>query len=133
PGNQQSAQGQASQSGQSKSQSMSLAQQAMQQAAQAAQQAMAQSRSQEVSPTPGSMKAQGDQQAKSMVGAKAQGEDAAYGATPDAKGLKQGEWGKLPKQMAEQLSRGQNEAVAAEYRNQVETYYRVIAEKAKNK
>lgn len=133
PGNQQSPQGQASQSSQSQSQSMSLAQQAMQQAAQAAQQAMAQSRSQEVSPTPGSMKSQGDQQAKSMVGAKAQGEDAAYGATPDAKGLKQGEWGKLPKQMAEQLSRGQNEAVAAEYRNQVETYYRVIAEKAKNK
>jgi hypothetical protein len=105
----------------------------MQQAAQAAQQAMAQSRSQEVSPTPGQMKSQGDQQEKSMVGAKAQGDDSAYSATPDAKGLKQGEWGKLPKQMAEQLSRGQNEAVAAEYRNQVETYYRVIAERAKNK
>ena len=134
PGNQPSPQGQpASSPSQAQSQAQSLAQQAMQQAAQAAQQAMAQSRSQEVSPTPGSMKAQGDQQAKSMVGAKAQGDDAGYGATGDAKGLKPGEWGKLPKQMAEQLSRGQNEAVAAEYRNQVETYYRVIAEKGKAK
>jgi hypothetical protein len=42
-----------------------------------------------------------------------------------------GEWGKLPKQMAEQLTRGQSEGVAAEYRQQVETYYRVIAERAK--
>jgi hypothetical protein len=135
PGNQPSPQGQpaTSPSPSQSQQAMSLAQQAMQQAAQAAQQAMAQSRSQEVSPAPNSMKAQGDQQAKSMVGAKAQGDDAGYGATGDAKGLKQGEWGKLPKQMAEQLNRGQNEAVAAEYRNQVETYYRVIAEKAKAK
>jgi len=138
PGPQPSPQGQPNQSqpgqGQSaQSQANSLAQAAMQQAAQAAQQSMAQSRSQEVSPTPSAMKSQGDQQAKSVAGAKAQGDDAAYGATPDAKGLKQGEWGKLPKQMAEQLSRGQNEAVAAEYRNQVETYYRVIAERAKNK
>jgi len=112
---------------------MSLAQAAMQQAAQAAQQAMAQSRSQEVSPTPGAMKAQGGQQAVAKTGAKAQGDESGYGATGDARGLKQGAWGKLPKQMAEQLSRGQNEAVAAEYRNQVETYYRVIAEKAKAK
>lgn len=123
----------ASPSSQAQSQAMSLAQAAMQQAAQAAQQAMAQSRSQEVAPTPGSMKPQGDQQAKSLAGAKAQGDDAAHGATPDAKGMKQGEWGKLPKQVAEQLSRGQNEAVSAEYRDQVETYYRVIAEKAKNR
>jgi hypothetical protein len=131
PGNQPPSQ--QGQQGQQASQAASLAQAAMQQAAQAAQQAMAQSRSQEVSPTPGALKSQSDQQAKSMAGARAQGDDAAYGATPDAKGLKQGEWGKLPKQMAEQLSRGQNEAVAAEYRNQVETYYRVIAERAKNK
>ena len=40
-------------------------------------------------------------------------------------------WGKLPKKVAEQLSQGQREAVAGEYRNQVETYYRVIAERAK--
>ena len=73
----------------------------------------------------------GDQQEKSVAGAKAQGDDSAYGAIPDAKGMKQGDWGKLPKQMAEQLSRGQNEAVATEYRSQVETYYRVIAERAK--
>jgi len=104
----------------------------MQQAAQAAQQAMAQARSQNVSPSPSSLpKAEGSESEKSMQGAMAQAGDLPYGATPDAKGLKAGEWGRLPKQMAEQLSRGQNEAVAAEYRNQVETYYRVIAERAK--
>jgi hypothetical protein len=52
------------------------------------------------------------------------------GQLPGAKS-KGGEWGKLPKKMAEQLTRGQSEAVAGEYRNQVETYYRVIAEKSK--
>ena len=41
------------------------------------------------------------------------------------------DWGKLPKQMAEQLTQGQREGIAGEYRNQVETYYRAIAEKSK--
>jgi hypothetical protein len=111
---------------------MAQAQAAMQQAAQAAQQAMAQARSQNVTPSPSSLpKAEGTESDKSMQGALAQVGDLPYGATPDAKGLKAGDWGKLPKQMAEQLSRGQSEAVPAEYRSQVETYYRVIAERAK--
>jgi hypothetical protein len=50
---------------------------------------------------------------------------------PEAKNLKNGEWGKLPKKVAEELSQGQRESVAGEYRSQVETYYRVIAEKAR--
>ena len=37
----------------------------------------------------------------------------------------------LAKKVAEQLTQGQQEAVSKEYRNQVETYYRVIAERAK--
>jgi hypothetical protein len=66
----------------------------------------------------------------SKGGAKVESPSMAHGALPDGKG-KAGEWGKLPKQMAEQLTRGQSEAVAGEYRHQVETYYRVIAEKSK--
>ena len=110
---------------------MAQAQSAMQQAAQAAQQAMKQARSQGVAPTPEGYEMQGDQQEKSEGGLNAQALEKAHGATPDAKGLKQGDWGKLPKKLAEQLSRGQGETVAAEYRTQVETYYRVIAERAK--
>ena len=55
----------------------------------------------------------------------------AGGALPKAQLTRNGDWGKLPKQMAEQLSQGQREGVSSEYRNQVETYYRVIAERAK--
>ena len=110
---------------------MAQAKAAMSQAAQAAQNAMAQSRSENVSPTPNGTKPKGDRQAKSQSGALAQVGDLPYGAVPDANGLKVGEWGKLPKQIAEQLSRGQGESVPAEYRNQVETYYRVIAERAR--
>ena len=54
----------------------------------------------------------------------------AYSKLADAKN-KAGDWGKLPKQVAEQLNQGRQEAVAGEYRNQIETYYRVIAEKSK--
>ena len=45
--------------------------------------------------------------------------------------MKRGEWGKLPKKLADQLTKGQQEAVAGDYRQAVETYYKVIAEKAK--
>ena len=69
--------------------------------------------------------------AKSTAGAKIDGEHVAYGKTADAKNLKTGEWGKLPKKVAEELNQGQRENVAGEYRTQVETYYRVIAEKSK--
>jgi hypothetical protein len=115
---------------QQQSQAMAQAQSAMQQAAQAAQQAMQQARAQEGMQQPGEPP-MGDQQEKSLAGANAQGPGSAYGAIPDARNLKPGDWGKLPKQMVEQLTRGQGEAVPAEYRNQVETYYRVIAERAK--
>jgi hypothetical protein len=75
-------------------------------------------------PQPGSM------QAMSKGGAQQQDGKNQYGALAEAKN-KAGDWGKLPKQMAEQLAQGQRESVAGEYRNQVETYYRAIAEKSK--
>jgi hypothetical protein len=68
-------------------------------------------------------------QAMSKGGAQ-QGGNGTHGALGEAKN-KAGDWGKLPKQMADQLTQGQQEGIAGEYRNQVETYYRVIAEKSK--
>ena len=68
---------------------------------------------------------------KSKMGAKIDGPHVAYGSPREANGLKNGEWGKLPKKVAAELSQGQRETVAGEYRNQVETYYRVIAEKSR--
>lgn len=135
---QQQQQGQQRQQGQQQqgqqgqqSQAMQQAQNAMQQAQQAAQNAMRQARSQNVSPTPQNMTPKNDMQAKSEQGALAQMDGKAHGTLPNAAGLKAGDWGKLPKQMAEQLTRGQGEAVAPEYRDQVSVYYRALAEKAK--
>ena len=55
----------------------------------------------------------------------------AAGNLPDAAGLKRGDWGKLPKKLADQLTKGSHEAIPGDYRQAVETYYRVLAEKAK--
>jgi len=68
--------------------------------------------------------------AKSMGGAGAPMATPA-GAVPDMQALKKGDWGKLRPQLAKDLSKGQGEAIAADYREAVETYYRVIAEKSK--
>ncbi len=75
-------------------------------------------------PQPGSL------QAASKTGAQSPTATGPRGALAEAKN-KAGDWGKLPKQMAEQLTQGQREGMAGEYRNQVETYYRAIAEKSK--
>ncbi len=113
------------------SQDAAQAQAAMAAAAQAAAQAMRAERS-ENSETPVALLAKGDLQAKSKAGVKADGTGTAYGKIGELNGLtKTGDWGKLPKQIAEELSQGQRETVAGEYRNQIETYYRVIAEKSK--
>jgi hypothetical protein len=50
---------------------------------------------------------------------------------PPSVGAPAGDWGKLPKQVAEGLSQGRNEKVSGDYRAQIETYYRVISEKSK--
>jgi hypothetical protein len=104
---------------------MAQAQSAMQQAAAAA---ARQSRQDAGSPSQAGQQQQGSLQAKSEGGSPSDG--GRHGALGEAKN-KPGDWGKLPKQMAEQLSQGQQEGMAGEYRNQVETYYRVIAEKSK--
>ena len=116
--------------GQSSS-AMAQAQSAMGAAAQAATAAMRAQRSQQSSLMPGSMPGTQGQPAKSENGLQASAPPGKTGALPDAKVAKTGEWGKLPKKVADQLSQGQQETVASEYRNQVETYYRVIAERAK--
>jgi hypothetical protein len=112
-------------------QAMAQAQTAMNAAAQAAANSMRSARAETPSQMPSGIDPKSDQQAKSQNGALAQAPSKAYQSPADAKNLKAGDWGKLPKQVAEQLTQGQREAVAGEYRNQIETYYRVIAERAK--
>ncbi|MEA3211954.1 MAG: hypothetical protein QOE70_5011 [Chthoniobacter sp.] len=128
PGAAQAASGQPP--GQAASPAMAQAQQAMSAAAAAAAAAMRASRAEAPSEAPGGPLAQSENQAVSRGGAQAQAAGLSYGALAEGRG-KAGEWGKLPKKVAEQLTRGQSESVAGEYRNQVETYYRVIAEKSK--
>ena len=99
------------------------------QAAQAAQASMRQGRAQQgMSQTPGSLVSQ-NQSEKSEGGSMAGVAD--YKLTTTSQGLKKGDWGKLPKKLADQLTKGQQEAIAGDYRQAVETYYKVIAEKAK--
>ena len=43
------------------------------------------------------------------------------------------DWGKLPAQMAKDLLEGSQEDISGEYRHQVETYFRAIAELARQK
>jgi hypothetical protein len=43
------------------------------------------------------------------------------------------EWGKLPPKLAKDLVEGSRESVSSEYRNQIETYFRVIAEQSRKK
>ncbi len=126
-GNQQGQPGQQGKQGQ-----QSAAQNAMQQAAQAAQASMRQERSESSSTKPGSLLA-ANQSDKSMGGAKADGTAMDVKALPNSSGLKRGDWGRLPKKLAEQLTKGSQEAVPGEYRQAVETYYRVIAEKTKKR
>ena len=113
------------------SNAMAQAKSAMSAAAQAAAAAARAARS-EAAGTPGQPgePQPGGLQASSKTGAQMAGANGARGALAEAKN-KAGDWGKLPKQMAEQLTQGQREGIPGEYRNQVETYYRVIAEKSK--
>jgi hypothetical protein len=111
-------------------QAMSQAKQAMSSAAQAQAAAMRSGRT----PPPNGEKpatAKGGMQADSKTGAQTNAASEKYGAIPNALPKADGDWGKLPKKMAEQLTQGTHETTSSEYRTQVETYYRVIAEKAK--
>ena len=131
PAGQPAQSGQPGQPGQPSSEGANAAQAAMAQAAQAAQASMRQGRAQQgMAQTPGSLTSQ-SQQEKSEGGATAQGGPLDYKLGATSQGLRRGEWGKLPKKLADQLTKGQQEAVAGDYRQAVETYYKVIAEKAK--
>ena len=109
---------------------MTQAQAAMAAAAQAAANAMKTARAEAPSKQP-SQEGKSELLDRSEGGTLAQGAGKPYQTPGEAKGSKIGEWGKLPKQVAEELTQGQREAVAGEYRSQIETYYRVIAERAK--
>lgn len=126
----QSAQGQP-QPSQAAAQAMAQAQSAMQAAAAAAAAEMRGQRSESASPTPGEDTPQSAMLAKSQGGARVDGEPGERALLQGELAMKGGQWGKLPKKVAEELSQGQRESVAGEYRQQIETYYRVIAEKAK--
>ena len=139
---QQGQQGQANQGQQSQGQgqpgqqagqsdALAQAQQAMKAAAQANSAAMRSSRAEGDGQKPAGDVATGEQQAVSKGGVQANVGKLSHKAVPDLKSAQGGDWGHLPKKMAEQLSQGQRENVPAEYRNQIETYYRVIAERAK--
>ena len=122
-------QGKAGQAQDAASQAMAQAQAAMAAAAQSAANAMKSARSETPSQKPG-QETKSELLDRSEGGTIAQG-GKAYQTPGEAKNGKVGDWGKLPKQVAEELTQGQREAVAGEYRSQIETYYRVIAEKAK--
>ncbi len=112
-------------------QGMEGAQNALAAAAQAAADAMRASRNESSQQPPSGTSADASLQAKSRAGAQGDAAANAYAALPEGRAQKSSDWGKLPKKMAEELSQGQQESVSGEYRRQIETYYRVIAEKAK--
>jgi hypothetical protein len=112
------------------SNALSQAQSAMNAAAQAAAAQARASRMESGSPDQPGQPQPGNLQAASKDGMQAAAANGPHGALGEAKNAA-GDWGKLPKQMAEQLTQGEREGMAGEYRNQVETYYRAIAEKSK--
>jgi hypothetical protein len=111
------------------------AQQAVQSAAQAQAQSMMQGR------TPGQGQAPGQQPGQQPFSqAPGTGKGAAVnagrlpeGVLPQNVVLKPGDWGKLPPRLARDLMEAQRESVGGEYRNMIETYFRVIAERAREK
>ena len=89
-----------------------------------------QGRAMKPSPMPG-LPAPFSESEKSEKGAKLDVGASTPGAIAELAALKRGDWGKLPKKLAEQLSKGQGEEIPNEYREAVEIYYRVIAERSK--
>jgi hypothetical protein len=131
----QAPQGQPGQQGEQGQGQGEAAQQALASAAQAQAQAMRQGR------TPGqAQQGQGQQPGQNPLsqsqtpgkGASVDAGQLPEGAVPNAL-LKAGEWGKLPPRLARDLMESQREGVSGEYRHMVETYFRVIAERARDK
>jgi hypothetical protein len=44
-----------------------------------------------------------------------------------------GDWGKLPPKLARDLMESQGEGISGEYREQVDLYFRAVADKAREK
>ena len=83
------------------------------------------------SPLPGLPGPPGPPMEKSLGCAALQAAPPSQGQPPELQALQKGDWGKLPKKLADQLTKGQSETIPAEYREAVATYYRVVAEKSK--
>jgi len=98
--------------------------------AQSAMASMRQGRSPKPSKMPG-IPGPFDPKEKSEAGAKLDSAPPSNGIPPELAAMKKGDWGKLPKKLAEDLSKGRAEAIPDEYREAVEAYYRVIAERSR--
>jgi hypothetical protein len=104
---------------------------AMAAAARAAAESMRANRNEADTKDAGGQAAKDSLQAKSGSGSSPDGSGARSGELPGLRAARSGDWGRLPKKMAEELSQVRREEVSAEYRQQVETYYRVLSERAK--
>lgn len=123
---QQNGQSQQGQSAQDAAQQ--AAQQAMQDAAKAQQQSMAQARNS--GETPGLSK-DSESPGDGMQGAFKAAKAGDNSNLPDVEAMWTGEWGKLPPKMAEGLLEARRENLSGEYRTMVETYFKVLAERAR--
>jgi hypothetical protein len=111
------------------------AQQAMGQATQSQQAAMAQARAQSQNQQPG-QDARQDRITSSEAGRSNPDAEAPYigaGMLPEDVILLQGDWGKLRRRRAKDLMEAQKEAVSEDYKRMVNTYFKVISEKGKEK
>jgi len=108
-------------------QALAAATQALGQAAMAQAAAMAQSR------IPGQSPKSEGFQLNSGEGAAVQAGAMAFQTLPALKEKLKQEWGRLPPKLAKDLMDGRREAVSGEYRERVETYFRAMAEKARQK
>lgn len=115
------------QSGQQSAQQ--AAQQAMASAAQAQQSQMKSQR--QNGSTPGQQSP--SEQPGDGSGAELIAMDHEPGELPIIQAMKRADWAKLPPKLAQGLMEAQREGTAAEYRTMVETYFRVLAERGKQK
>jgi hypothetical protein len=126
---QQGQQGQ--QPGQGQPQQGPSAAQAMASAAAAQAQSMRQGRTPGQGQQPGQMPF--SQQSSQGAGASVEAGELPQGQLPATAALKKGDWGRLPPRLARDLMEAQRENVSGEYRTMIETYYRVVAERAREK
>ena len=114
--------------------SRAIDQAAQQQAQQIRQQRNQQAQSLQPSQQPGGPP-QGEQPGSEQPGPSEGGgmanDQREVGDLPDGARQAEGEWGDLPERMTEDLSHGARERAPAEYLDQVDAYFRAIAERAR--